>query len=182
MRPGIRLLLCLLCFASLSGCTRLLHPHRITNPPLPAGFKEKQKAERQARKKGMQAAKNEEKTRLKASKKSKDEDSDDTAAAAAPSAAPVATDATAQGQLTTALPEKSTVKYDKNGLMKKPKYKHRRYYKPAPKPFRPFDGIKALFKRKPKRHDNDKPKLQGKDAPALDAAPTPAPVDTGLTP
>ncbi|WP_375418860.1 hypothetical protein [uncultured Hymenobacter sp.] len=176
MGPGSRLLFfLLLSIFGLGGCT-LLHPHRITNPNLPPGFKEQQRAARKSRKNSLRAADNEAKARRK---KAQDPDAADDPGTAS-GAAPTATAATDDGQTRRAGADKSTVKYDKNGLMKKPKLRHRRYYKPAPPPFGPWQRLRNLFKKKPSRHHGT-PK-SGKSAPKAPASPTPAPADTGLAP
>lgn len=178
MRAGFRLLFFLLLSAIWLGGCSLLHPHRITNPNLPPGYKEQQKAARKARKDGAKAAENE----AKARKKTKDPDTDN-AAGTAPGTAPTQAAAVDKSQVASTLPDKSTVKFDKQGLMKKPKLKHRRYYKPAPKPFRPLQSIRTFFKKLTKRHgkSSSAPKAPpGSAAPKPDS--TPAPVPTGLTP
>ena len=186
MRVGFHLLLfLLLSTAGLGGCT-LLHPHRITNPPLPAGYKAQIKAAEKAKKDGVKAAKNEEKSRLAEKQKRKDQDAADAPADATPSATPIDA-APVSAQAISTLPDKSGVKYDKHELMKKPKLKHRRYYKPVREPFNLKKSIRKFFKKLTrKRHG--KPQSTPKSAPESPAAPaptptpTPAPVDTGLTP
>lgn len=177
-RAGLRLLLFLLLSAAagLSGCA-LLHPRRITNPNLPPGYKAEQRAARQAQKNSAKAAASESKAR----QKNKDADAESTGGTAA-GAAPTPSDAASgTGQPSRALPDKPTVKYDKNGLMKKPKLKRRHYYKPDPKPFRPLQSIRTFFKNlRKKRHAQSSDKA--KAAPKTPAAPAPAPVNSGLTP
>lgn len=176
-RSGFRLLLFLLlsAVAGLSGCT-LLHPRRITNPNLPPGYKEQQRAAQKAQKNSAKAAANEAKARRK---KAQDPDAEatSTAAGAAPTEA-----ATGTGEASRALPDQPTVKYDKNGLMKKPKLKRRHYYRTPTKPFGPWQKIRDLFRKKPQRY-HGKSHSEPKPAPAEPTpAPTPAPAKTGLTP
>jgi hypothetical protein len=181
MRSGFRLLTFLLLWATgLSGCT-LLHPFRITNPPLPAGYVAKVKAAEKAKKDSQKALKDEEKTRKQEKKKAQDEDATDTPTGSTPSATPTEA-APINTQATSSLPDKSGVKYDKHELLKKPKLKHRRYYKPARKPFRPWHSIRTFFKKLTTKH-HGKPAPAPKSAPASPSAtPAPAPADTGLTP
>lgn len=181
MRSSLHLLFfLLLSTAGLSSCS-LFRPFHIKNPPLPAGYKAKEREAKKAKKDLAKAAKDEEKNRKKELAKNKDKDPDEEpAAASTPSAtpteaAPVAT------QASSSLPDKPGVKYDKHELLKKPKLKHRRYYKQAPKPFRPWHSVKMFFKKLTTKH-HGKPKSAPKSAPESPAAPTPAPVDTGLTP
>lgn len=176
-RAGFRLLSFLLLSALwLGGCT-LLHPHRITNPNLPPGFKEQQRAARRAQKNSLRASQNDAKTR----KEAKDQEAIGGTDSPTPGAAPSATAAASDEQPTRVGADKSTVKYDKHGLMKKPKLKQRRYYKPAPKPFQPWQRIRNLFKKNPKRHGKSAPAPRPAE-PKAPVSPTPAPATNGLTP
>ena len=180
MRSGLRLLtFLLLSTLGLSGCS-LFHPFRIKNPPLPAGYKAKEREAKKAKKDLVKAAKNEEKARLKEKEKNKDDDTADAPANSTPDATP--DDAAAKStQATSSLPDKSGVKYDKHELLKKPKLKRRRYYKPAPKPFRPLHSIRMFFKKLTTKH-HGKPKSTPKSKSDPKSPAVPAPVDTGLTP
>lgn len=177
MRASSRLLAFLLLSAVwLGGCT-LLHPHRITNPNLPPGYKQQQRAARKAQKNSAKAAQNEAKARKKSQESG--EDTSGSAKAADTDAA----SKQAASQASSDRPDKSTVKYDKKGLMKKPKLKRRHYYKPTPKPFRPLHRIRVFFHNLIHKH-HGQPKAAPKspaDAPAKPTVPA-APADTGLTP
>ena len=94
------------------------------------------------------------------------------ASAATPTAAPA----------TRTLPDRPTVRYDKSGLMKKPKLIRRRIHKPS-KPFRPWQSIRNFFKyglhAKPNYSPDHRPAAPAPASPP-DAqpdgnSPTPAP-------
>lgn len=159
---AFRLLLALLLLAELPGCKvydRIFHPYRLGTPEPSPEFKKQQKAKELKAKEGSKAA--------KAAQKAKGK-STETVEASSADSAPSA-DAAAPDEKS-ALPEKhKKVKYDKQGLMKKPKLLHRRIHKPVSKGFHPIDSFKNLFRGKPK----DKPSGKGKDKDPADAPAAP---------
>ena len=169
MKP---LLLLLALLAALSGCSvydRVFHPYRLPTPEAPPEFKRQMKA------KGL-ANKNRDKAANVKKPKSADPD------AAAPPEASADDDGGAKATADTGTRQpatsKSTVKYDKAGLMKKPKLLRRRITKPVSSGFHPFRSIKNFFKYK--LHGKRKPK--SKAAPTDAAAPDAAPADAEPTP
>ena len=165
------LLLLLLLLAALPGCSvyeGVFHPYRLPTPETPPEFKRQKKAKALAAKGRDKAA---------SVKKPKSADPDAADAAAPPAARSGAdagsreeADAGARQPATT----KSSVQYDKAGLMKKPKLLRRRITKPPGNGFHPFRVFKNLFKSKP--HGKSKPKPDAAPAdepapPAPDAAP-----------
>ena len=173
MKPLFLLLLALL--VALSGCSvydSIFHPYRLPTPEAPPEFKRQMKA------KGL-ANKNRDKAANVKKPKSADPD------AAAPPEASADDDAKATADAGTRQPatSKSTVKYDKGGLMKKPKLLRRRINKPVGSGFHPFRSIKNFFKYK--LHGKPKPKAAPADADGApaDAAPADAaPADAAPTP
>ena len=169
----------MLLLAGLDSCTlyhKVFHPYRLPTPKPSPEYKAQ-----------LEAKKKKEKTMLSfqhdAEKKAKAGDGAEAAtdvstpsggALPGPSAAPEAR----------TLPERSTVRYDKQGMMKKPKLMRRRINKPAGKPFRPWQSIKHFFKfqlhAKPNYDPDHKPvprapASEGEPAPTPDAAPEPKP-------
>ena len=161
MKP---LFLLLVLLAALSGCSvydRVFHPYRLPTPEAPPEFKRQMKAKDLVNKNRDKAAK---------AKKPKSGDPD---AAASPDASPAddgGANATADTGTRQPATSKSTVKYDKGGLMKKPKLLRRRIRKPDKPGFNPIRSVKNFFKYK--LHGKHKPKP--KAAPADDAG-SPAP-------
>jgi hypothetical protein len=97
--------------------------------------------------------------------------------ASSPTATPVPASAaapTATPEEARTLPERATVRYDKQGLMKKPKLIRRRINKPASKPFRPWKALRHYLKFKRYGKPNYSPDHRPA-APAPDAAPDAAP-------
>ena len=130
----------MLLLAALGSCSvyhKVFHPFRLPTPKASPEFIAQQKAAEKAKKDKMPSG---------LFKKRKAAATDPEAATdvstpgggtiTAPSGAPVAR----------TLPEKSTVRYDKNGLMKnKPKLMRRRVHKNT-KPFRPWQLVRNFFK------------------------------------
>jgi len=167
LRFGLGLVL----LAALGGCSayrQVFHPYRLPTPKPSPEFRAQQQAKEQARKSREQAAGS---LFRKKSAPAPDEAATDVstpsgaAVPAADAAAPAARE----------LPERSTVRYDKQGIMKKPRLMRRRKHKPAGKPFRPWQSIRHFFKFRfhaTPNYDPDHrpaPKAPAPDAP--DAAP-----------
>ena len=184
----LRFTLCLLVLAALGGCT-IFHPYRIPTPKPSPEYKAKLAADKKAKK----AREAEEKSGwlsfLKGKSKSKkNKDADAPEEAATDVAAPIngsGVAPTATASATTAdsrtLPERSTVRYDKQELMKKPKLIRRRVNKPTWS-FHPWQSIKSFFKYnlhgKPNYSPDHRPVVKSPEPmPAPDAgfdtAPTP---------
>ena len=165
----------------LSGCSlyhKVVHPYRLPTPKPSPEFIAQQKADKKAREARDKEARSNRGDSEKAKgiggffgKKAPVEAATDIST---PSGAAVATTATTTETRT--LPEKSTVRYDKNGLMKnQPKLKRRRIHK-THKPFRPGQAIRNFFKfdlhAKPNYSPDHKPQPK-QPALAPDAAPAP---------
>ena len=185
--PFLLLLLGTLLTAGLSGCSlyhKVVHPYRLPTPKPSPEFVAQQKADKKAREAREQEARSNRGDSEKATglgglfgkKKAPTEAATDISS---PSGAPLASATAATPTETRTLPEKSTVRYDKHGLMKnQPKLKRRRIHK-THKPFRPWQAIRHFFKfdlhAKP-NYDPDH-KVQKKepvlapDAPAAPDAP-----------
>ncbi|MBD2722875.1 TMEM199/VMA12 family protein [Hymenobacter armeniacus] len=163
----------------LSSCTlyhKVFHPYRLPTPkPSP-----EYKAQLEAKKK-----KDKELLALQRDTEKKTKSGDGTEEAATDVSTPSGGALSAPTATTTAprtLPERSTVRYDKKGLMKKPKLKRRKINKQH-KPFRPWQSIKDFFKyglHKKPNYDIDH-KVAPK-APQDEPAPSPAPDDAGSKP
>ena len=196
------LLLGALLLASLDSCTlyhKVVHPYRLPTPKPSREFIAQQKAEKKAR------AAREKEAQVNSGQKSgllgglfgsgkqKQGNNGGGVPEAAtdvstPSGAPLAS-ATAAAPAASTLPERSTVKYDKHQLMKKPKLNRRKLHKQY-KGFHPIRSIRHFFKfafhAKPNyspdhRPAPKQPKAAPDDAPAPDVAPggPPATPDAG---
>jgi hypothetical protein len=178
--------------AGLGSCSlyhKVVHPYRLPTPKPSKQFIAQQKAEKKAkaaREKEAQAN-NGQKTGLFGglfgSSKKKQARADGGAPEAAtdvstPSGAPRAA-AMPAAPATSTLPERSTVRYDKHQLMKKPKLNRRKIHKQR-KGFHPFDSLHNFFQfglhAKPNyspdhRPAPKQPQTAPDDAAAPDAAP-----------
>ena len=183
----------------LSSCSlyhKVVHPYRLPTPKPSKQFIAQQKAEKkakEARLKEAQANSGEKSGMLGGllgSGKKKQERSGDAPEAATdvstPSGAPFAT-ATPATPASSTLPERSTVRYDKHQMMKKPKLNRRKIHKQR-KGFHPLNSIRNFFKfdlhAKPNyspdhRPAPKQPKATPDDAPAPDGPP--AAPDAGPT-
>ena len=136
---------------ALAGCS-IFRPYRIPTPATPDDIKQQQKAKALKAKEGAKAAK-----KAKAQQAAGEEE---TTVAAAP------VDEAAAGpdgeEAKKKLPKASKVRYDNNGLMKRPKLIRRRYHKPVSKGFHPIDGIKNFFSRLAHGKPKQKPSGKGK--------------------
>ncbi len=148
----------LLLLGSLLGSCSLLHPYRLPTPPLSPELKAQRKAAERARKQSARAA-------GKQSKEKADADEAPPAGAAPAGTAPATADAAPKEP-----PHGAKLKYDKNGLMKKPKLARRRVHKQPGKPFKPFAGLRHLFHHKSQPHGKAQPR-----PPRPDPVPAPAP-------
>lgn len=191
----IPLLLGTLLLAGLGGCSlyhKVVHPYRLPTPKPSKQFIAQQKAEKkakEARAKEAQANSGQKSGLLGglfgAGKKKQAANSGSTDVEAAtdvssPSGAPVASAApTATG--TSTMPERSTVRYDKHQLMKKPKLNRRKIHKQR-KGFHPIDSIRNFFKfglhAKPNYSPDHRPAPKEPKA-APDDAPAPADAPSG---
>lgn len=154
----------------LGGCA-IFHPYRLPTPKPSPEFKAQQKAKE--RKSSFLSFGHGKKDRDKGTEAPDVEAATDVST---PTAAKVPA-STASTEPRT-LPERSTVRYDKQGLMKKPKLLRRRINKPAGKPFRPWHSIRHFFKfarhAKPNYSPDHRP-VAPAAAPVPDAAPDAAP-------
>ena len=161
------------------GGFRIFHPYRLPTPKPSPEFKAQQKAAEARKKANGKAAGGLFQKKAVASEEAATDVStpSGTATAATPTAAAART-----------LPERSTVRYDKQGLMKKPKLMRRRINKSS-KPFRPWQSIRSFFKfglhAKPNyspdhRPAPKQPRLAPDETLPDEAMPAPAP-DAGPT-
>ncbi|WP_156176391.1 hypothetical protein [Hymenobacter terrenus] len=170
----LRSLLGVLLLVALGGC-KIFHPYRLPTPKPSPEFKAQQEAAK-ARKKAALASD----SKLKKKKKNKEDATDEAATdVSTPTGAPLEAVAAATPEAQAAkLPERSTVRYDKQGLMKKPKLMRRRRHNKQPKPFRPIESIRNLFKygfhAKPNYSPDHRPAPRT-PAPEPNAAPDLAP-------
>ena len=165
---------CCLFVLLLSGCSvyhKLFHPYRLPTPKPSPEFLAQQKAKKS--KTGFLSFSH-------GAKRSDRLGGDSGAGAEAatdvstPAGGALGTPAAAP-QTPRTLPERSTVHYDPNGLMKKPKLMRRRVHKPA-KPFRPWQAVRNFFKFKRHAKPNYSPDHRPAPKPARDA-PADAPAD-----
>ena len=208
--PFFSLLLGALLLAGLGSCSlyhKVVHPYRLPTPKPSRQFIAQQKAEKKARAAREKEAKasSGQKTGLLgglfgSSKKKQAKDANGAPEAATdvstPSGAPLAS-ATPAAAATSTLPERSTVKYDKQLLMKKPKLNRRKIHKQH-KGFHPIDSIRNFFKfglhakpnyspdhrpapKQPKAAPDDAP-APGGPPPAPDAGPGGPPAAAGAGP
>ena len=157
----------------LSSCTlyhKVFHPYRLPTPKPSPEFKAQQKAKKE-KQRGLLAF-----TRKADKSKRKSGDGADVEEAATdvstPSGGTVTVPSAAPAART--LAEKSTVRYDKKGMMKKPKLKRRRINKPAGKGFHPLQSIRDFFKyglHKKPNYDIDHRAVPPAPKAAPDAAP-----------
>ena len=191
----------MLLLAGLGGCSlyhKVVHPYRLPTPKPSKQFIAQQKAEKkakEAREKEAQANSGQ-KTGLLgglfgSGKKKQAVNGEVTESAtdvSTPSGAAQAS-ATPTAAATSTLPERSTVRYVKHLIMKKPKLNRRKIHKQH-KGFHPIDSIRNFFKfglhAKPDyspdhRPAPKQPKPEPDDAPAREAAPggPPATPDAG---
>lgn len=191
-----------LLLAGLGSCSlyhKVVHPYRLPTPKPSKQFIAQQKAEKKAKEAREKEAKasSGQKTGLLGglfgSGKKKDANNGGAPEAATdvstPSGAPLAA-ATPTAAATSTLPERSTVRYDKHQLMKKPKLNRRKIHKQR-KGFHPIDSIRNFFKfglhAKPNyspdhRPAPKQPKPESDDAPAREAAPDSPPAAPGGPP
>ena len=159
LRPALLLLLALLC--GCSAYEAVFHPYRLPTPEPSPEFKRQLKAKKLA-----------DKTRGKASRAKKPASADPDATAAADAAPPDRADAAEASQQPAN--SKSSVKYDKGGLMKKPKLLRRRITKPTAPGGGPIQSIRNFFKYKLHGKHKPKPKQAPADGSPADAAPADA--------
>lgn len=177
----LRSLLGVLLLASLGGCSlsrKVFHPYRLPTPKPSPEYIAQQKEKKAAEK--LRADKDKEVSALAKKKKS----SSDTEEAATDVSMPTDNGAAASTNTSdiksSVYPERSTVKYDKHELMKKPKLMRRRRHKYS-KGFHPIESVRNFFKygfhAKPNYSIDHKPvkKEPSEDALPDEPIPTPAP-------
>jgi hypothetical protein len=163
------LVLSVLLLSVTSSCS-IFRPYRLPTPKPSPEFKAQQKAAAAARKRN-------EPPRLFKKKPAVEESATDVSTPTGGALkAPAGTTASTEART---LPERATVRYDKNGLMKKPKLMRRRINKPARKPFRPWKAIRHYFKFKKHGKPNYSPdhRPAPKEPAETNAMPDPAPSD-----
>jgi hypothetical protein len=155
----------------LSSCSlyhKVFHPYRLPTPKPSPEYIAQQKAKKE-KEKGLLAF-----THDKKKEKSVEGGPDVEAATDVSTPSGGTVTAPSQAPAARTLPEKSTVRYDKKGLMKKPKLKRRKVNKQH-KPFRPWQSIRDFFKyglhKKPDYEHGASPKAP-KEESTPDAAPT----------
>lgn len=155
----------------LGGCA-IFHPYRLPTPKPSPEFKAQQKAKKS--KTSFLSFGHGSKDRDKAAEGADVEAATDVSTPTTP--AVPAPGASAEPRT---LPERSTVRYDKQGLMKKPKLLRRRINKPAGKPFRPWQSIRHFFKftrhAKPNYSPDHRPVAPADAMPEAAPAPGAAP-------
>ena len=161
----------MLLLAALGGCSvyhKVFHPYRLPTPKPSPEFKAQQKEARARKKAAAQPTPLFRKKAAAPEEAATDVSTPSGAVAGTGPAAPV--DAAAAART---LPERSTVRYDKQGLMKKPKLARRRIHKSST-PFRPWQSIRNFFKfglhAKPNYSPDHRPAPKPGTAPA-DALP-----------
>ncbi|WP_460502829.1 hypothetical protein, partial [Hymenobacter agri] len=176
---------------SLGSCSlyhKVVHPYRLPTPKPSKQFIAQQKAEKKAKEaREKEALANSGQQTglfggLLGGSKKKSANADGTPEAATdvstPSGAPLAS-ATPATPATSTMPERSTVRYDKHQMMKKPKLNRRKIHKQR-KGFHPIDSIHNFFKfglhAKPNYSPDHRPApKQPKGAPDDAVAPDNAP-------
>lgn len=161
-----RALLGVLLLTALGGC-RIFHPYRLPTPKPSLEFKAQQKAAK--------ARKSREPTPIFTKRKSAAPTEGAATDVSTPSGGPVtAPAAPAEPRV---IPDSRKVKYDKHGLMKKPRLMRRRVHKHS-QPFRPWQSIRNFFKfglhAKPNYSPDHRPVVPT-PTPAPDAVPDAAP-------
>ena len=161
--------------AGLGSCSlyhSIFHPYRLPTPKPSAEFLAQQKAAK-ARKKGQDPG--------LFRKKAAPTDEEAATDVSTPTGGTVPT-AVASTEEVRTLPERPTVRYDKSGLMKKPKLMRRRINKPVAKPFRPWQSVRNFFKfnlhAKPNYSPDHRPAVPAatpESEPEPDVAPAAAP-------
>ena len=156
----------------LSSCAlyhKVFHPYRLPTPKPSPEYKAQLEAKKK-KEKEMLTFQHDAEKKAKAGGGTEEAATDVSTPSGGALSTPVATTTEPR-----TLPERSTVRYDKKGLMKKPKLKRRQVNKQH-KPFRPWQSIKDFFKyglhKKPNYDIDHKvaPKAP-KDEPAPDAEP-----------
>ena len=126
----------MLLVAGLGGC-RIFHPYRLPTPKPSPEFKAQQKAAKSRNKANDKAGGG----LFKKKTAAPEEAATDVSTPSGAATAAVPTEEAAR-----TLPERATVRYDKQGLMKKPKLMRRRRHNKGGKPFRPIESIRHFFK------------------------------------
>ena len=170
----LRSLLGVLLLTALGGC-KIFHPYRLPTPKPSLEFKAHQK-EVAARKKANEQA-------FALNKKTTNTPADEAATDVSTPSGGVVKAANSTTAEARTLPERSTLRYDKQGLMKKPALMRRRVHKHF-KPFRPGQAIRNFFKfglhAKPNYSSDHRPAPKPSAAP--DAAPDAKPDVTPTAP
>ena len=188
-----RSLLGVLLLAALGGCTlyhKVVHPYRLPTPKPSPEFIAQQKEKKENEKLKSDLAKSAASVKKK-SGGATEEAATDVSMPGNAGATATASTADTKG---TVYPERSTVRYDKHGLMKKPKLNRRKRHKVS-KGFHPIESIRNLFKygfhAKPNYSPDHRPaprqpsatpeqQLPDEAMPApKPAAPAPEPAPTG---
>lgn len=151
------LLLSGLLLPALGGCSlyhKVFRPYRLPTPKPSPEYLAQQKKKQADEKLHSDLAKASASVRKKSGAAPEEAATD----VAGPSGMEAASQSTTAATRT--LPEKSTVRYDKNGLMKKPRLERRKVHKQR-KPFRPIESIRNFFKyglhAKPNYSPNHRP-------------------------
>ena len=157
-----------LLLAGLGGC-KIFHPYRLPTPKPSPEFVAQQKAAKKAKNAKTPSGLFKKRPATPSEEAATDVSTPTGGTVTVPTAAPE----------TRTLPERSTVRYDKNGLMKKPKLTRRKVHK-YHKPFRPWESIRHFFKYglhgKPNYDPDHRPVPRVPAAPP-DAVPDAAPKD-----
>ncbi|WP_460609764.1 hypothetical protein [Hymenobacter terrigena] len=139
-----RSLLGVLLLSALGGCTlyhKVFHPYRLPTPKPSPEFIAQQKEKKEHEKLQNELAKSAASTKKK-SGGATPEAATDVSTPSNDGATASASTAATKGSV---YPERSTVKYDKHGLMKKPKLNRRKRHKVS-KGFHPIESVRNFFK------------------------------------
>ena len=189
-----RSLLGVLLLAALGGCTlyhKVFHPYRLPTPKPSPEYIATQKQKKKNEKLKNDLAKSAASVKKKSGGATEEAATD----VSTPSNAGATASASPADSKGSVYPERSTVKYDKHGLMKKPKLNRRKRHKVS-KGFHPIESIRNFFKyglhAKPNYSPDHRPapkqpiatpeqKLPDETmpTPAPAVAPAPSPAPTG---
>lgn len=184
-----RSLLGVLLLAALGSCTlyhKVFHPYRLPTPKPSPEYIAQQKQKKKDEKLKNDLAK----SAVSARKKSGDATPEAATDVSTPSNAGATASASTADSKGSVYPERSTVRYDKHGLMKKPKLSRRKRHKVS-KGFHPIESIRNFFKyglhAKPNYSPDHRPAPKQPSATPEqelpdEAMPTPAPAAPATEP
>lgn len=143
-----RSLLGVLLLATLGGCTlyhKVVHPYRLPTPKPSPEFVAQQKQKKEDEKRKNDLAKSAASAKKKEKKKAGDATEEAATDVSAPSNAGATASTSPADSKASVYPERSTVRYDKHRLMKKPRLNRRKRHKVS-KGFHPIESVRNFFK------------------------------------